>query len=794
MKYLYTILSFLFVTKLFGQEIKGKVVDKDNKPLEFVSVLIKKDSIKILSTITDSQGEFNFTKRPVVLPQKYQLTLSLVGYKTIDTVVNVGAPFKTVMHVHENQLKSVSVVSKKNILERKIDRLIFNVENNVNTAGLNALDILSKTPMVRVENDGISLIGKESVNVMLDNRILHLSPQELSNLLKSIGADNISEIEVITNPPAQYDAEGNSGLINIVTKKTKLPGYSGSVNTTLSHNTYTFLGEGLNLNYNVKKLLLFGSLNSGHGANGPTNSNTRFYDTQTWSQTIKNKEKSNFLGGTFGFEYLLSKNTAFGASVFHSTSRPDVEGSSSTNIINNTRKTSDSILTAQYKDPKLFNATTVNLHLNQKLDSNKTNLVFDIDYFKSATDIHYNSFNQNLFPDGSPTTPGTEVQSQNNQDSRGLTFNAEVDMHFKKSSVTFGAKTSFLQSNSGVNFFRDIDKTIQIDSATLDHFQFNEKIEAIFGSFQTSFGKFELQTGLRTEATQTKGFSESLSQTNTNSYIGFFPTLYITYAISSKDILSANYGRRIGRPSFSSFNPFRVYYNQYDYSTGNPYLKPSYSNNFEISNTFNQILNTSFSYTVNKGLTAGVQIIQNGSNASIGTVDNSNSSKTFSLDNSISLNPLKWWETTNSASVYYIETHSTSPYKLPELSGYGADISSSNSLHLNTSKTLIGSVDFMYQFPYTSGLSHTRKNYRIDLSSSYLLFEKKLQITAALRDIFKTRTVISSTITNGLESRSTANNDSRRAVISLRYNFGNTKQRKGQGHSVSGEEQGQAGR
>ncbi len=775
--------------------MQGKVIDNESHPLEFVNVSLQKDSLKIVKGISDEKG--NFTIEKPISNTPLHLIFSLVGYKTVDTLIltNLGRALIIKMAYQSNQLREVSVSSKRKVIEKKIDRLVFNVENNINVIGSDGLDLLNKTPLVRADdNGGVKIVGKEGVEVMIDNKLTHLNGPALASLLKSISADNISKIEVITAPPAEYDAQGNGGLINIVTKKVKKLGYSGTFINNLTKDAYITSYQNLSLNYNFEKLLLFGNIATGHGGNGPTNMQGRLYNNQNWFTNNKNKEQSKFFTGSLGFDYLISKNTSIGISYSSSLSHPDLTGTSTTQVINKSTRLADSILNVDFLNKKEFRTQTANLHISQKLDTSGKTLVVDGDYFNNSSSIANNSRNYNTFPNGDLTSnPVNDIVSSNGLESKGLTFNTVITIPLKKSRFTFGNKLSFISSNNDVLFYKNLSTVSVVDSTNSNSFKYDENIQALFGSFNTQVGKLGVQAGLRGEATQYKGISPTINQTNKNSYFSLFPTVYLTYELNEKNTISLNYSRRIGRPYFSSLNPFRIYVDQYNYSTGNPYLGPSYTNSFELSNTFNHLLNTLISYSFTNNQPASLRVVSNGSNIQENIIGNFLSTKSFLIDNSMDSQPLKWLETSNEISLYYNTTSSSIALTQPTIKGFGGDFRSSNSISFNKSGTVTGGIDFTYQFPFTSAITKYHKYYYTDISSSFLMFNKKLQLTVAVRDIFKTKYVSSYSIINGIELTSRSNNDSRRFLLNLKYSFGNLKLKKGQSHNSSSTEQGRSG-
>lgn len=784
----------LFIsTSIYGQSITGKITDKNNKAIDLVSITLKKDSSIIKTTLSDVQGNYSFTD--ILNGNIYNLSFTFIGFKNIDTTFLATISGNTInvnLQIDNTKLKTVTVTSKKPLIERKIDRLVFNVENNVNIVGSDALEVLEITPMVRVVNDVVSIVGKSDATVMVNDKIIYLGGDALRAYLKSITAETISKIEVITNPSAKYDAQGSSGLINIVTKKTKTLGYTGTLTTNLSRATYNGFNSGLTFNYNTKKIQLVANLQGAKGAGGPTNSSQIFYDNQTWQQFFNKKEFSNFIRGTYGFEMPLSKKTSMGISYNGSNSKPDALLTSNTKITNNVN-TIDSILYAKSQNDILYKTKSINWHLNHNIDSLGKKITIDFDWFKNNSSQNNLIDNSNYFRNGIliPNS-NTKYLSKNNQGASIYTLNTVVDIPFKKASLAFGGKLTFIRNSSDVSLFQNINNQFIIDTNNTNQFYFNENTQAAFLNYNNTFKKLEVQVGLRAEFTQTKGLSTSLSITNTNSYFNLFPTVYFTYQLNEKNSFSLNYGKRINRPSFSLFNPFRTYLDRYRYITGNPSLKPSFPNNFELSHTYNNFLTTSLSYSFSKNQLSGITLIENGSNLQIITIGNFLTTSEVVLNTSIYLNTPKWLENQTQFSLYHTSSKSNTNATLQKVSGFGGDISTVNNIILNKPKTLVGGITFTYQFPTVSGINNYMKYYWLDISGRYLLLKKKLQIGLSLRDIFKTKTVSSSEVVNNIKTILTANNDTRRFIINIRYSFGNLKIKKGQAHSNNGEEQGRA--
>lgn len=268
-------------------EVKGRITDSLDRQLDYINVSVfNKDNSMLKATISDSLGNYSIKSIPGGV---YNIEFSHINYQekilqvrvTRDTILDVKLQDRT------NDLQTLVVNSKKPVIERKIDRTVFNVQNMVTTAGGNALESLQKIPGVRVRNDLISLVGKSSIKIMVNDKITPLSGEDLLTFLRSIPNENVSKIEIITSPPAKYDAEGNSGLINIITTKAKMDSWNAGINYTYLQSEYGRHSVSGNFNYQKDKLSLTANINYKYGAREKRDSAYFYYPDKFWGTDRK---------------------------------------------------------------------------------------------------------------------------------------------------------------------------------------------------------------------------------------------------------------------------------------------------------------------------------------------------------------------------------------------------------------------------------------------------------------------------------------------------------------------------
>jgi len=786
-----TLLVFIILSPccLCGQSLEGRVRDsRDSQPIEYITVTISSDVVS-LKTATDSLGRFAFHN--LKTGEKYHLTFSRVGFLKQDTVVILQSSLKLpiILLPELSDLKPVTVVSRKPLIERKIDRLLFNVENNLNVSALDAMEVLDKTPLLRVEGENISIVGKDKVGVMLDGRLLNLTGQQLTTFLKSIPVESIARIEVITNPPSRYEAVGNSGLINIVTKRVNKKGFYGVLNPT-----YTYAGTNsaalvLSLNYNINKLQLFSTAFAGKGSNTSKYANDIFYPDKMWKERNQQTEFMNVVSGTIGFELPVSAKSSMGMSFSHMISHPNTTTNTVTEISDLLSKP-DSLLNIVTDAKKPYRNQALNLHFSHKFDSSGKKIDIDADYYRNEFDIGNTVTTNKYFGDGTSTSE-LPLFSWSGQTAQAYTLNAAVESPIGKWKLEYGGKLSVIENRTNAYLSEKVAGVWKNDSSKSDRFKVQEIIEAFFFSFNHSFSeKLEVQGGLRSELTQTSLFSLSLHGNFKKEYFSVFPTLYIKYSPQENHTLTINYGRRYNRPQFSSLNPFRIYSNYFTYEEGNPYLNPYFSNNVELGYSYKDYFYATLFYSrTYKGI-GTLTIINDSTTIQADFPFNYLNSNQAGFSSGLTFNRVKNIQSSNEFSLYYSDTHSGLSVTKSDVAGWGADLRSVNKVFINKSKSLAAGITFTYQFPYLAGIAKDKKYYYLDCSLRYALPKKPLQFTFSVRDIFKTRNVYWTEFINNLQRNSFLNNNSRRLSFDIRYTFGETKMKRGNSHAENRAEKG----
>ncbi|QZK98524.1 outer membrane beta-barrel family protein [Flavobacterium psychrophilum] len=771
-------LFFIFPSKLFSQvTISGQIKDKKNKPIEFLEIQLQNnDSIIVKSELTNVDGKFT------ILTEKgeYQLIIKQLG-KVLqkqkitakqDTYIGVIQIIET-----QQQLEEVIIASKKKLIERKVDRLIFNIENSISASGGDAIDALKITPNIRVQNEAINMIGKNGMSVMIDDRIIQLSGADLINFLKTIKSDDIKNIEVITNPPAKYDAEGNSGLINIKLKKAKLDSWNATLNSTYKQTTYPTSSNGGSFNYQKKKLSFFSNINYVNGSKKGIEEEKIIYTNQTWNNEFKRKIYSNTLSGRFGFDYNIKDKWTIGAQYLGSLNKPQTNQNDNSTISNNNTQNIDSLIISKSFDYKKIKSNSINLHSLVKIDSLGKTISFDADYFNYDNTINRNFNTQNTLSDNSLTINGYK-SAENFGTQKMNIYSGKVDLvnPLKWVKLTYGGKIYFSKTDYNNNYFDTKTGTPIFQANQSNNFIYNENTQALYLSGNKKLSdKWEIQIGLRLENTQIKGNSITLNQVNTNNYLQFFPTTYIQYTASENNSFSLNYGKRLSRPRFNELNPFKVYYNPYSYTQGNPFLVPSYSNNIELQHSYKDMLVTVLSFSNTTNGIGNPPFFDESTKVQYLLDLNYYTNNTYNLSETYIFSKYKWWESENQVNVYYNTTKVTKDINLNNTKGFGAYFSTNNNFILNKNKTLKGEINFWYQAPQYEDIYKKQSASGFDLGVKYSMLNNNLQLAVIAQDIFRGDIDRAKTSSNNIHYSYLDYNDSRFFRISLTYKFGSQK-------------------
>jgi len=790
-KIIFLLFILLNQTNVLSQQfsLKGKVINQNKEQIEFVTASLLKDNKIVESVSTDSLGNFEMK----AVKGNYKLLLEQFGteYANKEIALNENIDLGTIEIKESLQLEGVTIKSRKKLIEQKVDRLVFNVENSVTATGGTALDALKSTPTVRVQNEVISIVGKGEVLVMIDDRIQKMTPEDLTVFLKSIPSDNIKSIEVITTPPAKYDAEGNSGLINIKLKMAKANSWNANIGSSYTQKTYA--GGNLNglFTYNQDKLSLQTSISKGTGKLLTNSESKIYYPNELWKQETANKSKNDFLSLSLGIDYKLSTKWSAGMSYLGSFNDRVSANNPFTTIYNH--DVPSSYIAADVKAENAPKMNAVNLHNTFALDTLGKSISVDFDYFNyQKNDSRF--FSGNELDASKNVISNSYFSSTNSNLNKINNYSAAIDftLPYSWADLSFGAKAFHTNTNNNLVVYDNETGNPVLNTNQSNVFNYKEYNQALYFSGSKKINpQWEMQIGLRSEATQTKGFSENLNQTNTNNYIKLFPTAYVTYVPNENNTFSLNYSRRIRRPDFDYLNPFMVKTSPYYYSEGNPYLKPSIIDNFEFSFIRNQKWVNSVYFSQVSDFGQELSIIDPVTNVTRSTPLNYANTYQIGFSTSYNFNKWSWWNSFTGFNLNYQNVKSKTAF-IKSTDGHNGYIYSNNDFTVNPSKTFFLGLNYGLQLPGRYQIFNISTLNILDISVKVLALNKKLSLTLVGEDLLNAQKPLISYDSNGIKTNVKSYSDTRGFRISVSYKFGNENIKSKQANFKNEEERSRA--
>jgi iron complex outermembrane receptor protein len=789
MKILSTLLFLTFSGFLHAQtQIRGAVRDEKGTVLEAASVSLYKetDTIAFKNAVSDREGKFIFSAVP---SGRFHLRVSAIGFGGMNGVefsvisAKKGLDLPIVVLKRQNtELQSVAVVAKRPFIEQKSDRILVNVDASPANSGTSVMDVLEKSPGVSVDKDGnVSLKGKQGVTIMIDDRPTYMSGTQLATYLRSLPSSAIDQLEIMSNPSAKYDAAGNSGIINIKTKKNKAKGFNGSATLTYTQGEYAKPGGSLNLNYRLNKFNIFFNggytywqgfqeldINRNYLDVGSKQINSIF--TQNTHMIFLSPE----LNVKLGMDYFLDSKTTLGI-VFSGYQNNETNHSESNIALKNPDNVVDSLLKSVGDIHSLWTNGTVNLNFRRQFDSSGRELTADADYiyYKSSSDqlFQNNTYDPNMNPLTSNTLSG-ELPSTINIFSFKTDYSHPFRHEFK---LEAGLKTSFVATYNKANYFDGSGADKIPDTSKTNYFVYHENINAAYINLTKKYGKWNFQAGLRIENTNYDGhqFGNIYTVNNNDSsfkksYVNAFPTAFVSYDLNDKNSFNINFGRRIDRPDYGDLNPFLFFLDQYTYQAGNPYLQPQISTNIELSHTYHNMLTTTLNYSNTENFFA--ETFQQEGHATIVRRGNIGRRENAGISVSLNLSVTKYWSTTIYLNANY--NHFTG-----QLYGEPLDVSAVTGMGNMTNMFKLGKgwsaeLSGWYRTSGIEGQIYIQPLGQTSAALAKLIMKEKGTLKLGMRDIFYTQQVRGSIDFQQTEASFHNTRDSRQLSLTFTYRFG----------------------
>jgi hypothetical protein len=785
-------LSFLSVFLLHSllasaQEytISGTVKDNAHKPVEAATIVLLKDSATVVKTETShAQGDFLFES---VASGTYLIKIMFGGFETYTSkeirLAKNEDLGEIILQSNSQQLNEVTVRVQRPLIEVKPDKLVLNVESSITSAGLSAMEVLQKAPGVRVDqNENISLKGKSGVMIWIDGKQTPLSGADLANVLKSMPSSSIDKIEIISNPGARYDAAGNAGIINIITKKDQRMGMNGTATVSYGQGVYPKYGAGTNINYRNKKLNLYASYNYAerywfnHLMLDRRFLNVNEKDAQLFRYDQNNYsvfDFKNHIAG-LGVDYSLSKKTTVGISGNYAENRFSPHADNASRALGENNELLYYFNTAGRHENFYYNYSG-NAFLKHSFDSNGKVLSIDLDYAAYNNQSNQNFITTYTTADGGVYLPDyfmkSDLDGKTEIKSLKADYTHPVSESFK---IDAGVKTSFVLADNNSLFFEKVNGFYELDMKRTNHFLYHENINAAYLNANKEWKKWATQVGLRLENTNANWEQRTTHQKYDTGYTQLFPSVAVQYHALPKHDIGITLSRRIERPNYSQLNPFKFFIDKTTYREGYPYLFPASYYSVELSHTYKQRFITSFSYGINKGyITEVIQPSETEDSVTVQTNKNMDEMLFVGLSGSYQFQLTKWWSNVTNFNAYYAR-YTGNIAQTPLNAGRPTfDIYSNHSFLLpNGFSAEIGG---WYQAQQLYGYMDLRPMWMLNFGVQKSLFDKRATLRLNVQDAFWKGYPRATSTYTGYKESFIAERETRTVNIAFTYRFGNNK-------------------
>ncbi len=781
------ILMFLISTTILAQQnytgkITGTVIDNSGALTgAIIRVMKSKDSTLVSGGSADDQGNFS-----VGIPYgSYKIEISYTGYKkyTKDGItVTSSSPTTSLgtitLSTGDITTEEIEIESSKPQVEITAEKKVVNVENNLVTKGESAIDLLKKIPMVTVDNsNNVVLRGSPNVKLLINGR-----ESPLTDNLDQMPADIVKNIELITNPPAKYSAEGLSGIINIVLKDDEDIGINGGIN--LGAGTDNKYNGSMNFNLKKGKVTLFGNYfyNSSYNIGNSSASLVNTIPTLTYTnQNDLNNTKRRFQYFSGGLNYQFAKDQTLGLQGFFGFGRFNGSDYGQNNILDSTQK-----LTQYFTKNNFSNTSGHHYNISANYDGKfkkgeqlSGNLAYSTGEFDNTVNQTLQYYDGNLVPINN--TPYKEIDTRNN---KHWFFNSSLDFvkPFTKDSKLETGYKGIIRQNDSYYLADTLDyNTNQYleNFGVSNEFKYTEQIYALYAQYGTTFGNFSFKVGLRGEQTFTKGTLMNNDSNFTTDYFSVFPTLNMTQKLTDFEQIQASYSRRINRPGGFRLNPFINRNDPLNISYGNPNLKPEYTDSYEL-NFVTTFGNTSITPSLFLRHTHDMMtryIIAVNGDTTTSSFTNVNSSTSYGLDLIASSQIFKWWNLNSTLSFYELtyEGGNIDNFSAPSGFSFKANVSTMISLPKLFNLQLFYNY-FGKQYT-TQGTVKADQSFDIGVSKQF--FDNSLTVLLKANDIFKTLDNNYFISGPGYTQNYTSTYNSRGVFLTLTYNFGQHDNQKG---------------
>lgn len=771
--------AFLGLTTLpaLAQTISGTVLTAPHNPapLAVVKLLRAADSTFVGGTVAGETGQYTFTAVP---DGAYRIQASLVGMSTATSpmlTVQAGRPTQAepvVLQVASQQLTAVTVRARKPAVEQQVDKTVLNVSADATAQSKTAYELLQQAPGVVIDpNDNIRMAGKQGVNVFIDGKPANLSATDLANLLRATPAASLETVELITNPSARFDAQGGAGIINLKFRRDKSLGLNGNVSGGYSQSDHHRSNAALDLNYRAKRLNLFGNVAASDNFQITNVAINRNAGTRTFSQRGYDTDGTTAVVYKAGVDYFMKSTQTIGL-IVSGNAAANRFGTYTTTTINTGGSGPDSSILNRVMNPSQNSrinaalnyryADTLGLELN--LDADLTR--FDNTSPSRITNDYANALGEPLFRRQNRFDATTTIAI--------VTLKSDLVKEWKARHLKLEAGLKHTDVATDNDLLAFVGSDDRADASRTNRFAYREIVSAAYASLNHDFGKkWTIQAGLRAEHATVRGRSTDLLNRVINrpdtAYLNLFPTAFVQYRATEASQFAVSYGQRIGRPNYQDMNPFIYQIDPYTSQRGNPFLRPTYTHNAELSYTYQWATTVKLAYSSTDDF--ATDVIRQEGLMGYQTVANVGRADALNLSINTPLPITRWWSSYLYAGATW--THFRGNLSVTEPFDTRAVAFNGYMQHSFTfSKVWSGQVSGFWNAPTQETVYRTLGLGAINVSIQKKVWHERGQLTVGVNDLLNTMHWRQSAQFGQQQFDLDRKWESRQVTLRFRYRFG----------------------
>ncbi len=760
-------------------KIKGKIVDNIGQAIAYASIALYRasDSVMITGAASDEKGFFQLNADP----GEYYIKAFFLSYEEMTTEIfrqtSDGIDIGNITLVLSAvSLDEVEVIAERSQMELHLDKRVFNIGKDLGHSGSNALEIMENIPSVSIDVDGnVSLRGSENVRILIDGKPSGLVGIANNDALEQLNGSMIESIEIITNPSARYDAEGEVGIINIILRKENREGIHGvfdvSVGDPANYNaTYS-------INFRKKYFNLFSSYGFGYRRHEGNGYSWQQYTGDT--SYVYERDREHERGG-------LNHNFRIGSDFFlNSSNTLTLAG-----MYRYGNRNNDAVVT--YNDFNAEDVLTQTIVRDDQENETKNNLEASLSYKKEfrqkerqlTADVRYMLSEDTELSDITQTNSTILLpvlqKSSNEEDERNLLFQIDYVHPFRgKGKLETGVKSTFRTINNDYRVEELTDDIWIPLSGYVNHFIYTENIHAAYIIASYKMDRFSYQLGVRTELSEIRTELTETNDINDRLYNDFFPSIHISYKLDKKNSLQLSYSKRLSRPRFRHLLPFYSFVDNRNFFGGNPNLDPEYTHSFELGylsqGEKGSILSTLY-YRYRLGVIERITTVDTAGLIRVLPV-NLSTQDAYGVEFNVNLRPVRWMNLNGNVNFYRAITEGSYEGLSLNNDAYRWDTRFSTKLKLTADIDF--QTSFIYRAPSKTTQGEAKSMYWLDSGISKEIFRSNGTLALKVSDVLNSRKWRSTVEEEGLLMETEFQWRSRQIVLSLNYRLNQSKKRNG---------------